>query len=328
MPCLGGYTEIIGRLFHDIRAVNAKDLRAFTRRSIALARAKRLAAEEAQDALRGLVGLRQDGLASLLQDTRLGEVDHLRRHVDVADAALGSGQVLLGHAEVADGVLQAVLVGTQCRALVGDVGDGRVDLGQRTVGAVSVLAVAADYKFTITNAGTAYTETGGTASTGVATTGTITVGSTGFTITAGETATTFAAAVNTANIGVTATVNGSGALVFTSTTKGSTSTIGAITGTGTLTTDMGINAFTATAAGANAAGFYQVNGETATHALTASATQLTAGSGTSAVNLDSTTIGASVTGTVSSRMRWRIECVSLSAPSAVWIIEIPSCALR
>src|SRR5205823_2531892 len=73
-----------------------------------------------------------------------------------------------------------------------------------------------------------------------------------------------------------------------------------ITNTGTLLTDMGINAFTATAAGTNAAGFYQVNGETATHALTATATQLTAGSGTSAVSLDSTTIGTSVTGTVAS----------------------------
>ena len=32
--------------------------------------------------------------------------------------------------------------------------------------------------------------------------------------------------------------------------------------------------------------------------------------------------------TVSSRMRCRIACVSLSAPSAVWIIETPSWALR
>ena len=32
--------------------------------------------------------------------------------------------------------------------------------------------------------------------------------------------------------------------------------------------------------------------------------------------------------TVSSRMRWRIAVVSDSAPSAVWIIDTPSCALR
>ena len=32
--------------------------------------------------------------------------------------------------------------------------------------------------------------------------------------------------------------------------------------------------------------------------------------------------------TVSSRMRWRMEAVSFSAPSPVWIIEMPSWALR
>jgi hypothetical protein len=32
--------------------------------------------------------------------------------------------------------------------------------------------------------------------------------------------------------------------------------------------------------------------------------------------------------TESSRIRWSMECTSLSAPSAVWTIETPSCAFR
>src|ERR1043166_7971827 len=76
-----------------------------------------LAAQEGHDSRTRLVGLRQDGLASLLQDTRLGEVDHFSRHVYVADAALGGGQVRLRDAEVGNGVLEAVLVGAQRRSL-------------------------------------------------------------------------------------------------------------------------------------------------------------------------------------------------------------------
>ena len=32
--------------------------------------------------------------------------------------------------------------------------------------------------------------------------------------------------------------------------------------------------------------------------------------------------------TVRSRMRWRMDCVSVSAPSAVWTTDVPSWALR
>ena len=61
-------------------------------------------AQQRQDALRGLVGLREHARAGLLQDVELRELGHLRGHVHVADAALGGGQVLLvGRQVVADG---------------------------------------------------------------------------------------------------------------------------------------------------------------------------------------------------------------------------------
>src|SRR5262249_22335717 len=49
--------------------------------------------------------------------------------VDVADAALGLGQVLAGHAEVADGVAEPVLGGAEAAAQAGDGVDGVVDAG-------------------------------------------------------------------------------------------------------------------------------------------------------------------------------------------------------
>src|SRR4051812_17414472 len=98
-----------------------------------------LAAEEVDDAARSLVRLGEDRLASLLQDARLGEVDHLGRHVDVTDAALGSGQVLLSDAEVGDRVLEAVLVGAEVGASRVDRIDGVVDVGDQGLGVRDVL---------------------------------------------------------------------------------------------------------------------------------------------------------------------------------------------
>src|SRR5262245_54323565 len=72
-----------------------------------------LAAQEGQHGLRGLVGLRQHGRAGLLEDLVLGEVDHLRGHVDVLDAALGRLEVLLVRGEVVERVLEAVLNRTE-----------------------------------------------------------------------------------------------------------------------------------------------------------------------------------------------------------------------
>src|SRR5205085_1357713 len=88
-----------------------------------------LAAEEVDDTAGSRVRLGEDGLASLLQDTRLGEVDHLSSHVDVTDPALGSGQVLLSDAEVRDRVLEAVLVRTEVSSLRVDRVDRAVDVG-------------------------------------------------------------------------------------------------------------------------------------------------------------------------------------------------------
>src|ERR1051325_8010044 len=92
-------------------------------------------------------------------------------------------------------------------------------------------------------------------------------------ITVGTTAASFAASVNAANIGVTATVVSS-KLVFTATTRGATSTIGAITASASLLTDLGIGSgtWTATAAGVDEAGCLLAYAETATHALSFSAT--------------------------------------------------------
>src|SRR3954469_11984902 len=68
-------------------------------------------AQEAQHALRGLVGLREHGRAGLREDLVLGQGDHLLRHVHVADPRLGAGQVLLVRGLHRQGVLEAVLHG-------------------------------------------------------------------------------------------------------------------------------------------------------------------------------------------------------------------------
>ena len=87
-------------------------------------------AEQGQDALGRLVGLRQHRGAGLGQDLRAGEVHHLLRHVGVADPALGGGEVLDRHVEVVDGVLEAVLDRTELGALGRDALDGGVDRGE------------------------------------------------------------------------------------------------------------------------------------------------------------------------------------------------------
>src|ERR671930_1134501 len=66
-------------------------------------------AQEREDALRGLVGLREHARAGLLQDLELGELDHLSGYVHVPDPALGRHQVLLVRGEVVEAMLEAVL---------------------------------------------------------------------------------------------------------------------------------------------------------------------------------------------------------------------------
>ena len=84
-----------------------------------------MSAEEREDTLRGLVGLREHRGAGLGQDLVPGELDHFLRHVGVADAALRGGQVLDRDVEVVDGVVEPVLDGTQ----VGASGRHRLDRG-------------------------------------------------------------------------------------------------------------------------------------------------------------------------------------------------------
>src|SRR4051812_46006914 len=86
-------------------------------------------AEQAEDALGALVGLGEHGRAGLGEDLELGLVDHLLGDVDVADAALGAGEVLLEDADVVDRVLEPVLHGAQRGAGRGDRGDGGVGRG-------------------------------------------------------------------------------------------------------------------------------------------------------------------------------------------------------
>src|SRR3712207_6303542 len=76
---------------------------------VSVRRVCRRLAQEREDALRRLVGLREHARAGLLQDPQLREVDHLLGHVHVADPALGRHQILLIGREVVEAVLQAVL---------------------------------------------------------------------------------------------------------------------------------------------------------------------------------------------------------------------------
>src|SRR3954451_21998739 len=73
--------------------------------------------EERQHALRRAVRLSEHARAGLLQDLQLGEIDHLLRHVHVADAGLGSGQVLLVDRGVLERVAETVLHGAERRTL-------------------------------------------------------------------------------------------------------------------------------------------------------------------------------------------------------------------
>ena len=84
-----------------------------------------------QDGLRHLVRLREHRGASLLEDLVLRELDHLRGHVDVADAALGGREVLLVAREVVERVLEPVLHGAEGRAR-------RTGLGQEERSGVKV----------------------------------------------------------------------------------------------------------------------------------------------------------------------------------------------
>src|SRR3954453_9337145 len=90
-----------------------------------------LAPEEREDRLGRLVGLGQHGRAGLAEDLSLGEGHHLRGHVGVTDAGLRRREVLDGDAEVADGVLEAVLDRTELAALSRHRRDGEVDRRQR-----------------------------------------------------------------------------------------------------------------------------------------------------------------------------------------------------
>src|SRR4051812_19712954 len=51
--------------------------------------------QQREDRLGRLVGLREHARAGLAEDVELGQLDHLGRHVHVADTGLGRGQVLL-----------------------------------------------------------------------------------------------------------------------------------------------------------------------------------------------------------------------------------------
>src|SRR3954454_24432815 len=87
--------------------------------------------EQGQDRLRGLGGLREHARAGLLEDLVLRALDHLRRHVHVADTALGRHQVLLVAREVVEGVLETVLHRTEGATHGADILDGLVDRRNR-----------------------------------------------------------------------------------------------------------------------------------------------------------------------------------------------------
>lgn len=239
-----------------------------------------------------------DTLADSDRNAIKSEIGQLSSEIDrIAHSTQFNGKNLL------DGSLTATKSASLSTAAtgLGSMADTLTDLN---AAASFASASAGDYKFTITNAGSGATVASSQAAVAAGTAGTITVGTTGFAITAGETATSFAAAVNAANIGVTATVAG-GKLAFTTTAIGATASVGAITGTGTLLNDFGISSTETTAtAGQDAAGTYQVNGETATHALTFSGTAQTL-SGAS-VTLDTTKFG-SVSGTVSTNNSFTVS---------------------
>lgn len=71
--------------------------------------------EQLEHGLGQLVRLPEHRVAGLHEDIEFGEIHHFLRHVEVADPALGSGQVLAGDGEVVDRVVQPVLVRAEAR---------------------------------------------------------------------------------------------------------------------------------------------------------------------------------------------------------------------
>ena len=90
--------------------------------------------EELEDRLRGLVGLREDGGAGLLQDLVADHLGGEAGDVRVADAALAGRQVLDADAEAGDRVLKAVLRRTEVGAAGVHGGDGGVHLSDQRLG--------------------------------------------------------------------------------------------------------------------------------------------------------------------------------------------------
>jgi len=76
--------------------------------------------QQLQQALGELIGLGQHGLGGLDEDIVLGVGHHLVSHIGVADDGLGILHILLHNGQVVDGVIQAVLNGTQSTAHIGD----------------------------------------------------------------------------------------------------------------------------------------------------------------------------------------------------------------
>src|SRR3972149_3892217 len=72
--------------------------------------------QQLEDSLGGAVGLGQDGHACLLKNLRSHQPGALHGDVGIADAGLGSGEVLHSDAQAGDGVLQTVLDSTEVRS--------------------------------------------------------------------------------------------------------------------------------------------------------------------------------------------------------------------
>src|SRR5437868_6375202 len=137
-----------------------------------------------------------DTLASTDRDAIKSEMTQLGSEIDrIANSTQFNGKNLL------DGTLTATKSATLSSAAtgLGSMADTLADM--QTAVTFTTGTAAGDYKFTVTSAGSAYTETG-TGVSAASTVGTITVGSTGFSITVGTTAASFAASVNAANLSV------------------------------------------------------------------------------------------------------------------------------
>src|SRR5579863_8635297 len=96
---------------------------------------KGLRAEQLQDLLRVLLSLRQHRDARLLKDLVLGELSHLRSHVDILDRRLRGSQVLRVGRQVVHRVAQTVLDRTELRRERRDRVDHAAERGQDAGGA-------------------------------------------------------------------------------------------------------------------------------------------------------------------------------------------------